>query len=307
MCESGRPAQASRQPDASTRSTRLERLRHVEPIRPRHGERLSHELEHRERVVGEAAVAGARITFGDASGENREAPERARRVRRVRGRQPAVAERRCRPDDARPDRADDGVHARPGGGEEGGGRRDGRELPAEARTCRNRRPDVALPPQGPHRVRQLHRQRPAGELDVRHREVATEAGAGGRDLAVERAADDRQAGERLRLAAVLGKLLLHMHDRVLEGRVGELHDVRSRLRGKVEAAGEVRVEHVEPARAEAELDRLHVDEHLVSECNRARQVRVGDARAPVHPQADDAVATLGDVRDRPAGERQHRR
>jgi hypothetical protein len=83
--------------------------------------------------------------------------------------------------------------------------------------------------------------------------------------------------------------------------------VRPLLRRQAEPAREVRVEHVEPARAEAEIGGLDVDEHLVADRDRAGEVRVRDARSPVHAQAHETVGALDDVRDRPAGERQHRR
>ena len=57
--------------------------------------------------------------------------------------------------------------------------------------------------------------------------------------------------------------------------------MRARLGGQVEAAREVGVEDVEAARAEPELARLDVDEHVVAQLDRPGQPRVGDARHAV--------------------------
>ena len=56
------------------------------------------------------------------------------------------------------------------------------------------------------------------------------------------------------------------------------------LRGEPEAAGQVRVQDVEAARAEPEVARLRVDDHLVAERDRPGQPRVGDARARRPPR-----------------------
>ena len=61
---------------------------------------------------------------------------------------------------------------------------------------------------------------------------------------------------------------------------------------EVEAASEVYVEDVETAGSKAELDRLHVHEHLVPEGDRAGHARVGDAGAAVHLQPDEPVMPL---------------
>ena len=76
-------------------------------------------------------------------------------------------------------------------------------------------------------------------------------------------------------------LLLHRRYRVLEARVVELHRACTAGVAPGEAAGEVRVDDVEPARTQAEVQRLHVDDHLVARLCRTHQRQVGDGRA--HP------------------------
>ena len=77
------------------------------------------------------------------------------------------------------------------------------------------------------------------------------------------------------------------------------------LRLEAEPARQVRVEHVEAARAQPELARLRVDEHLVAQRHGAGEARVGDARVAVDLEADEARVPLadgGDVpRRRPSG------
>jgi len=75
-------------------------------------------------------------------------------------------------------------------------------------------------------------------------------------------------------------LLLNVPDGVLGRRIGMHHDVRSRLRVEAEPAREVRVEDIEAARAELELPRLDVDEHLVADGDRLRFTRRQRATVP---------------------------
>src|SRR5215210_6264717 len=96
-----------------------------------------------------------------------------------------------------------------------------------------------------------------------------------------------------------------MDDGVLKGCVRKLHHVRARDRSALEAAREVRVEDVEPARAEAELERLDVDEDLVPVRNGARQPWIRHARPPVDLEPDEAVLPLADRGDAPAAEAKH--
>ena len=70
--------------------------------------------------------------------------------------------------------------------------------------------------------------------------------------------------------------------------------MRSSLRGQLEAAGEVRVQHVEASRPEPELDGLVVDENVVAERDGPRQRRIRDARTLVHLEPDESVVTLHD-------------
>jgi hypothetical protein len=94
-------------------------------------------------------------------------------------------------------------------------------------------------------------------------------------------------------------------NRVLERRIRELHDVRAGLPVEIEPAREVRVEKVEPARAEPELDGLHVHEHVVSERDRARQSRIGHARPAVDLQSHEPLVPLRHRRDGAAPEAKH--
>ena len=65
----------------------------------RHRDRLEQQVEHRERVVGDAAVARALVAGGHPRHEQRRAAERERRVGGVERGHAAVAERRARADD----------------------------------------------------------------------------------------------------------------------------------------------------------------------------------------------------------------
>ncbi len=94
-----------------------------------------------------------------------------------------------------------------------------------------------------------------------------------RELAVQREHRDRPAERHAQLLA-----RLHRRDRVLQARVVELHHVQfSGARG-VEPACEVDVDEVEPAGAEAEIDRLDVDDDLVADLAGTDERDVGDRR-----------------------------
>ena len=80
MCESGRPAHASSQPSVATSSA------------PGGNDVGQAELEHRSRVVRDAAVALARVGVGDPDGEHGTPAERAGDVGSVGERERAVAE-----------------------------------------------------------------------------------------------------------------------------------------------------------------------------------------------------------------------
>ena len=184
-------------------------------------------------------------------------------------------------------------------------RSDRRALDVRVEAGRNRR---ASPPRA--RARAASRtvsesetgSAPPGELDVGDAQPA-ERRADRRELAVQRAADDRQPAQlRVRLAR-----LLDVEPRVLQRRVRQHHHVRALLGRELEAARQVRVEDVEPARAELELARLDVDEHLVVELDRAGQRRVGDAGDAVHLQPDELLVALMDRRDLPAAQAKRHR
>ena len=150
----------------------------------------------------------------------------------------------------------------------------------------------------PHRVRERDRERASGELDVRDA-TPGEGGAGGRELAVEAEADDRDVVDPLEGRVVV---LLGVPVRELPGRVRPRHDVRALVRREPEPAREVRVEDVEAPGAEAELGRLDVDDDDVALLDRAREPRVRDARIAVDLEADEAVDALPDRADGPPAE-----
>jgi hypothetical protein len=155
--------------------------------------------------------------------------------------------------------------------------------------------------QRPPRVRERDGQRAAAELDVGDAPDPAHAGPDRGYLAVQGAADDGQAVERLRERPVL----LHVADGGLERRVREGHDVRVLRTACVEPSRQVRVEDVEPAGPELQLARLHVHEHLVAELHRPRQPRVRDRRMAVDLEADETVVLVRDPRDRAAAQAQH--
>ncbi len=165
--------------------------------------------------------------------------------------------------------------------------------------------DQAVAPKRAHRVREGDRERAAGELDVGDAQPSLpQPRARRRKLAVERAADDRHPVERLRQLAVL----LDVPGRRLQRRVGQAHHVGVRLRLRVEAASEVRVEDVEAARAERELPGLRVHDHVVADLDRAGEARVGDAGLAVDLEPDEILVALRDRRDgAPAEAKRHRR
>ena len=100
--------------------------------------------------------------------------------------------------------------------------------------------------------------------------------------------------------------LLDVADRVLHGRVRELHHVRALRRLQPEPACQVRVQDVEAAGAEPEEARLLVDEDVVALLDLARELGVRDARDPVDLEPHEPVEALRHRRDAPApkGERQ---
>src|SRR5918994_402567 len=184
------------------------------------------------------------LTFvgtGDARHDDRRPAKRSRRVGGLRGGDTAVAEARACADDAGANGADDYLHARLPAPRERGRKRYARDFAVDTRPGSDCDAQEPTPGQRAHGVRQRDREGAARGLDVTDRELYTEPGAHGRDLTVQRAADDRRPGKRVRLVAVL----LRMPDGVLKGRVRQLHHVRARLRLNVEAPGEVRGHDVE--------------------------------------------------------------
>jgi hypothetical protein len=163
----------------------------------------------------------------------------------------------------------------------------------DAGACGDRRLDEPLLPQRANAVGQPYGEGTARHLNVGDAETLAQPRAHRDDLAVERAADDRQAVEPVReRVAFLG-----VAPGRLERRVGELHHVRAVLGDEAEPAGQVRVEDVEAARAERQLARLDVDEDVVVELDRARQSWIGDARGAVDLEPHESFVSLDDRGD----------
>ncbi len=80
-------------------------------------------------------------------------------------------------------------------------------------------------------------------------------------------------------------IVLDRRDGVLQARVVELHHVRAGGAVVAETAREVHVHHVETARAETEVERLHVDDQLVADPRGPDQPHVGDRLAPLTGRA----------------------
>ncbi len=189
MCESGRPAQASRQPAVSTSvsdaiPSGASQLRGHGDDGPVEGE-----LEDGVRVMRHAAVAVARVGVRDARGEHGHAVQRARGVRRHGRGGRSVPEPAARPDDPGPDRADGGIEALGRGPEERGRDAYRRVAAAEAGPDGDR-----LDAGEPQRVGQPDREGAARQLHVRAA-GAGEPGEHREHLAVERAADDGEPAE----------------------------------------------------------------------------------------------------------------
>ncbi len=303
MCDNGRPAHASSPPGRVHRLARLEPLRRLEPVGPRHRRAARTQRQRGPRVMRDSSMALARIGIRIAHGEHRDTAERARRVRCLGGRNAAVAERRAGADDPGPDRADDDVEPRSSRPRQS--RRDAHARDIAVHTCarRNRSLDEPSLLQRTHGVRQRHRQRAARHLHVRDPHPGSDPRAHRHELAVQRAADDRQPGQRLGERIVLLRVA---HGR-LQRRVRQLHHVGARLGRQLEPARQIGVQDVEAARAEPELTRLHVHEHLVAERNRPGQARIRDARRAVDLAPHEPFHALDDRRDAAAAEAKRHR
>ncbi len=111
-----------------------------------------------------------------------------------------------------------------------------------------------------------------------------------RELAVQREHRDGLLDGQLQL------LLLDRHDGVLQARVVELHHVRGAVSLAGEPAREVGVHPVEAARAEPQVERLHVDDHLIADLAAPHQRHVCHRWAPRgarHPGERDDELLLG--------------
>src|SRR5919204_250937 len=260
------------------------------------------ELDDGTRVVGDAAVPVAFVAAGDPHRENGGPAERRRRVRSVRRGEAAVAEPRRRADDPGADRADDRVERLRRGPRQRGSEGHAFDIPAETRPDRDgHRQQLALS-QRAHRVGERERKRAAGELHVGNPR-AGKTRADRRQLAVERAADHRQTAQLVRE----GCAFLGVMRRVLQRRVRQLHHMGPGRRRETEPARQVRVEDIEAAGSEGEVAGLDVDDHLVAEDDRARQLGIGDTGLALHLTANETFVPLGDRGHRPTAEAKRHR
>jgi len=247
-------------------------------------------------VVRDAAVPLPPVGARDPDGEHGRATECAREVGRSGRGNTAVAEPGGGSDDSGPDSADDRLVA---GGCSPRERRchvHALDLPAETRALGDRARQQAALTQGTDGVREPERKRAALQLDVRDPDALAETGARGSQLAVEGAAHHRHP---IQLGGELSAFL-RVQRRELRRRIGQLDHMCSLPGGQLEPTSQVGVEHVESARAELELPRLAVHEHLVVESDRSGQLLVCDARHAVHLEADEIVVLLQNLGDAPS-------
>ena len=217
MCESGRPAQASRHPSACV---------------------ADHDLAQARRR-GSPAVWCERPRCRSRSSASETRAARTGRPPRARAALAAVAaasppwpRREAVPTIPGPiAQTATSYSLRP---RERGPRRHALDVPAEAGSDRRGRGDQFSRAQLPNGVGQRQRQRAALQLDVRDPQPGQRR-ADRRELAVQRAAHDRHAVERRRRLAGL----LPVRQRELRRRVRQLHDVRAGLRLELEAARQV--------------------------------------------------------------------
>ena len=244
----------------------------------------------RLRVMGEPRCRRV-VARRNARREHGSTTERSGCVHGLGGGDAAVTDARPGADDARPDGADDDVEApapaprqrradvhrlhvsvdaRP--------RRDRHARPARAslsaRTASENETGSAPPASWTYATRTRQRRADRGDL----------ASAASSTRRACRPATRRRA------------VLLHVRHRVLQRRVRELHHVSARLGRQPEAAREVRVQHVEAARAELQLARLHVHDHVVPEPRPAPSAADTRCTARRRPRAARASMPLDDRR-----------
>ena len=166
-------------------------------------------------MVRETAVPLALVGERDAWRDHGDPAECEGDVRGLRDREPAVAPARAAADDARPDPADDDLRAAVDALCQGRGDGQALDVGVEARATAIVVSEKPPRLERPHRVRERDRERASGELDVRDA-TPGEGGAGGRELAVEAEADDRDVVDPLEGRVVV---LLGVPVRELPGRV----------------------------------------------------------------------------------------
>ena len=83
-------------------------------------------------------------------------------------------------------------------------------------------------------------------------------------------------------------------DRVLERGVVELDHAGPARPARLQSAGQVRVDEVETARAECEIEGLGVDQNLITLAHRAQQRFIGPGRPALPVDLDDQRLLLDD-------------
>ena len=286
MCESGRPAQASRQPDTSTSVARLARsgARPGSPParRPRTSRATSASTASVWCETPRWRSRGSRSETRSAS--TRAAAERQRRVDRARPPPvPPCPSRVPVPTMPGPIAADDDARA-PSRGRE----RERRvhvhrvDVAAEAGAGADRQLQQlrapaarAACPRGPAAARRPEAARTRRAARAARRRPARPGCGASSATTGSPSSSSRQLRRPPRRARTANWI----------GVYGSFITCAPGSARQLEAAGEVGVQDVEPARAEAELPRLDVDEHLVALLDRPRQPQVRDARRARRPRA----------------------
>ena len=217
-------------------------------------------------------------------------PKGQRRVSTVEGRHAAVAEAAVRAQNSRARADDDRIPAEGGGGIDRARQGDRLTLTPEGGASRDVSGQQRGLPQPANVARERSGQGAAASLDEPDREVGIDLAGGPdgrRQVPVER---DHQ--HRWRRGCLCARL--HRLDRVLERRVVQLHHVLAGGALAVQAASEVHVDDVEPARAQIQIQSLDVHDDLVAELDRPDRPLVGPRRAPLARDLDGQRLGLDD-------------
>src|SRR5918997_1033242 len=302
-----------------------QRLAALEPVGQgggdRDGDRAQEEAEHRRTVVGNPAMARARVAGGHAGNEHGPRAEGEAHVRDIARGEAAVPERAPRADDAGPGADDRGVpteRVAPCG--ERASHRDRLVLAPKGLPGGDVPSEQAARAQLADRAREAAREGAAQRLHEPHPCPRAPLSRRPRDrleLAVEREHGDRPAPEVRRSPSAGRPARLDPVDGVLQGGVVELDRApflparTSGLGPASEAACQVDVNDVEPATGQAEVERQRIDDDLVARLGLTGEAAIGDRRAPlaVHldRQLDRRPAASVDRRDHAAPQREPHR